>query len=167
MLIDKLLYQRRIKRELGLDEDYTSGPWTPPNDTSYVGFFFEKDVNSFPARVRKEYEEIKQAILQREEELREKYGDDWRNVAVFQAYRLMKEAAEALADEKEERLVEKELTDAEKKKREEIAQAIERDNPDMPMGKKMAIATAMAKKVAEEETKFDPKKFSEWKTVKE
>ena len=103
MLIDKLVYQRRIRRELGLSEDYTSGPWTPPNDTSYVGFFFEKDVDSFPARVRKEYEEMKQAILQREEELREKYGDDWRNVAVFQAYRLMKEAAESL-DEKEEHL---------------------------------------------------------------
>ena len=45
---------------------------------------------------------------------------------------------------------EKVLTPAEKKKREEIAQAIERDNPDMPMDKKMAIATATAKKVAEE-----------------
>lgn len=45
---------------------------------------------------------------------------------------------------------EKTLTPAEKKKREEIAQAIERDNPDMDMSKKMAIATAQAKKVAEE-----------------
>ena len=44
---------------------------------------------------------------------------------------------------------EKTLTPAEKKKREEIAQAIARDNPDMPMDKKMAIATAQAKKVAE------------------
>lgn len=48
---------------------------------------------------------------------------------------------------------EKVLTPAEKKKREEIAQAIERDNPDMPMDKKMAIATATAKKVAEEDVK--------------
>ena len=47
-------------------------------------------------------------------------------------------------------LDEKTLTPAEKKKREEIAQAIQRDNPDMPMDKKMAIATATAKKVAEE-----------------
>lgn len=47
-------------------------------------------------------------------------------------------------------LVEKTLTPAEKKKREEIAQAIERENPGMPMSKKMAIATAQAKKVAEE-----------------
>lgn len=47
-------------------------------------------------------------------------------------------------------LEEKTLTPAEKKKREEIAKAIERDNPDMPMAKKMAIATATAKKVAEE-----------------
>jgi hypothetical protein len=47
-------------------------------------------------------------------------------------------------------LGEKKLTDAEKKKREEIAQAMERENPGMDMGKKMAIATAQAKKVAEE-----------------
>lgn len=47
-------------------------------------------------------------------------------------------------------LGEKKLTDAELKKREEIAQAIERENPGMDMGKKMAIATAQAKKVAEE-----------------
>jgi len=45
---------------------------------------------------------------------------------------------------------EKTLTPAEKKKREEIAKAIERDNPGMDMSKKMAIATATAKRVAEE-----------------
>ncbi|MFZ9610677.1 MAG: hypothetical protein ACO294_08225 [Methylococcales bacterium] len=47
-------------------------------------------------------------------------------------------------------LVEKHLTSAEKKKREEIAKAIHRENPGMPMAKKMAIATAQAEKVAEE-----------------
>lgn len=47
-------------------------------------------------------------------------------------------------------LEEKTLTPAEMKKREEVAKAIERDNPKMPMAKKMAIATATAKKVAEE-----------------
>lgn len=47
-------------------------------------------------------------------------------------------------------LVEKHLTPAELKKREEIAKAIHRQNPEMEMGKKMAIATAQAKKVAEE-----------------
>jgi hypothetical protein len=41
---------------------------------------------------------------------------------------------------------ERKLTKAEKGKREEVAKAIERDNPDMPMDKKMAIATATAKK---------------------
>ena len=46
-----------------------------------------------------------------------------------------------------EQLAEKHLTPAEMKKREEIAKAMERENPDMPMGKKMAIATAQAKKV--------------------
>jgi len=47
-------------------------------------------------------------------------------------------------------LAEKTLTPAEKKKREEIAKAMERENPGMPMGKKMAIATATAKRVVEE-----------------
>ena len=49
-----------------------------------------------------------------------------------------------------ESIDEKKLTPAEKKKREEVAQAIARDNPDMPMDKKMAIATATAKRVAED-----------------
>lgn len=53
-------------------------------------------------------------------------------------------------------LREKTLTSAEKKKREEIAKAIEKDNPDMPMDKKMAIATATAKRVAEG---FTPKEI--------
>ena len=44
---------------------------------------------------------------------------------------------------------EKTLTAAELKKREEIAKAMERDEPGMDMGKKMAIATAVAKRVAE------------------
>lgn len=52
-------------------------------------------------------------------------------------------------------LVEKKLTPAEIKKREEIAKAMERENPDMDMDKKMAIATAMAKKVAEKKTRQD------------
>ena len=47
-------------------------------------------------------------------------------------------------------LDEKTLTPAEMKKREEVAKAIKRENPKMPMGKKMAIATATAKKVAED-----------------
>ena len=51
---------------------------------------------------------------------------------------------------KTEAFEEKTLTPAEKKKREEIAKAMERENPGMPMAKKMAIATATAKKVAEE-----------------
>lgn len=46
------------------------------------------------------------------------------------------------------RIFERKLTKPEMKKREEVAQAMERDNPSMPMGKKMAIATAVAKKSA-------------------
>ena len=48
------------------------------------------------------------------------------------------------------KIEEKHLTPAEMKKREEVAKAIERQNPGMPMDKKMAIATATAKKVAED-----------------
>jgi len=47
-------------------------------------------------------------------------------------------------------LEEKHLTPAEKSKREEIAKAMAKENPNMPMGKKMAIATSTAKKVAED-----------------
>ena len=47
------------------------------------------------------------------------------------------------------------MTRAEKKKREEIAKALERDNPNMPMDKKMRIATAKAIEYAEGK---DPKK---------
>jgi hypothetical protein len=47
------------------------------------------------------------------------------------------------------KVVEK-LTPAELKKREEIAKAMERENPGMDMSKKMAIATAAAKRVAED-----------------
>ena len=45
-------------------------------------------------------------------------------------------------------IAEKHLSTAEMKKREEVAQAMEREQPGMPMGKKMAIATATAKKAA-------------------
>lgn len=45
---------------------------------------------------------------------------------------------------------EKHLTPAEMKKREQIAKAMGRENPKMDMSKKMAIATASAKKLAEE-----------------
>lgn len=53
--------------------------------------------------------------------------------------------------------LERELTKAEKKKKEEIAQAMERENPGMGstpegMSKKMAIATAQAKKCCKEES---------------
>ncbi len=50
-------------------------------------------------------------------------------------------------------IIEKTLTPAEMKKREEVAKAIERDKPNMPMGMKMAIATKTAKQVAESQDK--------------
>jgi hypothetical protein len=54
-------------------------------------------------------------------------------------------------------LNERTLTDAELKKREEIAKAIERENPDIPMDQKMAIATAAAKKAVKKEKSEEEK----------
>ena len=47
------------------------------------------------------------------------------------------------------KMKEKTLTPAEVRKRDKIAKAIKKDDPDMPIDKKMAIATATAKRVAE------------------
>lgn len=60
-----------------------------------------------------------------------------------------KEAGTRVAESIIATIQEKHLTPAEKRKREEVAQAIHREHPDMPMGKKMAIATQTAKNVAE------------------
>ena len=61
---------------------------------------------------------------------------------------------------------EKKMSAAQLKKREEIAKAIEKENPDMPMDKKMAIATAQAMKVAED---LDVKAigFDKWLSILE
>lgn len=82
--------------------------------------------------------------------MKDRYGKDFKK----------KSPEEVAADKEKEKevkkksemskgLEEKKLTPAEMKKREEVAKAIERENPNMPMGRKMAIATATAKKVAE------------------
>jgi hypothetical protein len=71
------------------------------------------------------------------------------------------EKATAKLAKEEVELDEKKLTSAEMKKREEVAKAIERDQPGMPMGKKMAIATSTAKKVAEEKAHTVPKTSKE------
>lgn len=55
-------------------------------------------------------------------------------------------------------LEEKKLTPAEMKKREEVAKAIERENPGIDKSKKMAIATATAKRVAEETEEIEEAK---------
>lgn len=72
-----------------------------------------------------------------------------------------------------EYIAEKKLTPAELDKREEIAAAIEKDQPNINMGKKMAIATAAAKRVAEsvnvtnEGTKYSMISFKEYKQLYE
>ena len=56
-----------------------------------------------------------------------------------------------LIKEVDEILAEKKLTKAEYAKKTEIAKAIEKDDPNMSDDKKYAIATATAKRVAEQE----------------
>lgn len=75
---------------------------------------------------------------------------------------LLKNTTKLNPTKEEVDLEEKKLTPAELKKREEIAKAMERDNPGMDMSKKIAIATAVAKRVAEskEEKKEDEVPFS-------
>lgn len=89
-LIDKL-----IRSRIPLKEDYSTNP-VFPNDTSYVGFFFEKNICELRKADRLRYRQMKEDILQREAEYREKFGDDWRNVAVHQAYRMVRESADSL-----------------------------------------------------------------------
>lgn len=60
-----------------------------------------------------------------------------------------------LAMKEQADVVERKLTDAEMDKREKVAKAIEKDNPDMPMDKKMAIATNVAKGVQMENDEYD------------
>lgn len=55
-------------------------------------------------------------------------------------------------------LREKTLTPAEKKKREEIAKAMERENPGMDMKKKMAIATWQAKRLLKQKIQMSTTK---------
>lgn len=58
-------------------------------------------------------------------------------------------------------LDERTLTAAELKKREEIARAMEREHPGMDKSKKMAIATAAAKRVAEETEEIEEEQLDE------
>jgi dephospho-CoA kinase len=78
-----------------------------------------------------------------------KYGNVWEEKLVEAALRL--EKAGCGCDHKDmpksiKKLMERHMTPEEMKKREEIAKAIHRDNPEMPMSKKMRIATAQAMK---------------------
>tara|TARA_Y100001937_G_scaffold125361_1_gene192011 strand:- start:233 stop:574 length:342 start_codon:yes stop_codon:yes gene_type:complete len=61
------------------------------------------------------------------------------------------ESVMQLIKEVDEILAEKKLTKAEYSKKKEIAKALEKDEPNMPDDKKYAIATATAKRVAEQD----------------
>jgi hypothetical protein len=74
------------------------------------------------------------------EKLTRKYGLKKSNVA---------DRARELVSKGVIQVDEKKLTKPELKKREEIAKAMEKGQPKMDMGKKMAIATSIAKRVAE------------------
>jgi hypothetical protein len=77
-------------------------------------------------------------------------GSKFNELLSNENYQLDKHMLELLNTKIKEMLGERKLSKAELKKREEIAGAMERDNPGMKMSKKMAIATAQAKKSADE-----------------
>lgn len=80
---------------------------------------------------------------------------DWRrfmmnNEFLNSVQQLISEVDEIL-QEAVKNIAERKLTKAEYSKKKEIAKALEKDDPNMPDDKKYAIATATAKKVAEQE----------------
>lgn len=79
-------------------------------------------------------------------------SDDASNKAFQKGWKHRQNIAKAVdrLTKEEVELDEKTLTPAELKKREEIAKAMERKNPSMDKSRKMAIATAVAKRVAEQ-----------------
>lgn len=93
-------------------------------------------------------------------------GSKFNDLLSNETYQRDKHMLELLNVKIKEMLGERKLSKAELKKREEVAQAIERDNPGMKKSKKMAIATAQAKKSAEgiEETTMN-RKTTEGKKV--
>ena len=84
---------------------------------------------------------------------------------IFHKMRAKMHADHLKSMNEEVELDEKTLTPAELKKREEIAKAMERENPGMNMGKKMAIATAAAKRVAEGVEQIDELEQSTLKSL--
>jgi len=110
----------------------------------------EKDPNEYDNEGSMMKSQLRQ-ICSANEKLMSMVKDDdnlpeWVQSKVTKATDYIRSVRDYLESEKME---EKTLTPAELKKREKIAKAIEKDNPDMPMDKKMAIATATAKRVAE------------------
>lgn len=85
------------------------------------------------------YEPGEDAKVYEEKEPKPQWGSAERKYAL--------KRKETLDNAKKNKTIEEEkMTPAQLKKREEIAKAIAKKNPDMPMGKKMAIATAAALK---------------------
>ena len=124
----------------------------------------KKDIEAMKARLAteaKDPEEYDQegdmaksqlkTMIDAAQELHDMMGDD-DNLPEWVQSKITKatDYIDSVRDYMKTEMSEKTLTPAEKKKREEIAKAMERENPGMDMSKKMAIATATAKRVAEE-----------------
>ena len=117
------------------------------------------DVND-DEKVYEEVEDLDESVAKVADHLIKRYGENVRKSHVRSAANDFGVDFVALSHHVRKklgvnRLDEKKLTPAEMEKREEVAKAIERENPKMPMAKKMAIATATAKKVAEEADQID------------
>ena len=92
-LIEKLISQCAAAKVVDLLEDYSTNP-VAPNDTTYVGFFFEPELGSMSKSFKERFAEAVKAIDAKESEFRTRFGDDWRNMAMMEAFKLLKESEE-------------------------------------------------------------------------
>ena len=145
--------QRSVMKTIAKRKSIQESPnYMRAKELARAGMVSKKDMSKFELIMRKM--DMGKDTTQKEKNFIASIYDDLLNTilkdpSLFTRFRSMARKGQMkewmIAD-----LEEKVLTKAEKKKREEVAQAIERDNPGMPMSKKMAIATATAKRVAEE-----------------
>jgi hypothetical protein len=131
------------------------------NESMYKKFGIKVNLNKYTREELENYRNLLRTELNQVES-----SAGFNDLLANEDYQKDKHMLTLLNTKIKEMLGERRLTSAEKKKREEVAKAIERDNPKMNKSKKMAIATATAKKSAESKKDTKMKKTNEAKKAK-